>query len=226
MSDAVRLTNRCDRLVVSPGCAGTRSLASTPRTLREEDDVPVFEPHPTLGGGTPVLLNEIRSAPLRLRVGRIAQTEQFTKRFSSGWENPAHCTRCGVRALRSRRSLRSARQPALRKSPGNAGAGAVDRYAVESITFDSVALIRSPNPTATRTDVEGWRTAGARNDVNQRLKIREFLAGICISLCESLDQAPWDKLNRFLRGERTIFTRSYLALDSRKRMNNNQPSSV
>jgi 2'-5' RNA ligase len=134
--------------------------------LAREWDAPAFEPHLTLGHGTPEQVAKIPSRPLHLRIVEIDQTAQFTKTLFVRLEESDE-----LRALRRSftcdppdtydphisllyRTLPGARRVELARSFD---------LPFSTIAFDAVALIRAPNPTLSRADVETWEIVRARN---------------------------------------------------------------
>jgi 2'-5' RNA ligase len=148
-----------------PATAEREALRGLIARLARECDAPVFEPHLTLGYGTPAQLEKIRSTPLHLRVVEIAQTAQYTKTLFVRLEESA-----ALRGLRRSStceptatydphiSLLYRRLPEARRVE-------LTREILlpfATIPFDVVALIRAPEPTAIRADVEAWETIAAR----------------------------------------------------------------
>ena len=133
--------------------------------LAAECDAPVFEPHLTLGPGSPDSLKDVASRPIRLRTVGIGFTAQFTK------------------TLFVRLEL-SEKLPALRHSLGIENTGAFDPHIsllyrelaeerkaqlarsialpFASVPFDSLAVIRCPDPTNSRADVESWEIVASQ----------------------------------------------------------------
>jgi 2'-5' RNA ligase len=133
--------------------------------LAQQCDAPIFEPHLTLGYSTPMQFDEIRSNPLRLRVLEIDQSTQYTKTLFVRLEETGE-----LRALR--RSFASDLKPTydphislLYRTLPEARRVELARSSLlpfATIAFDALALIRAPEPTASRADVEAWETIGTR----------------------------------------------------------------
>lgn len=149
-----------------PAAAERQVLRELVARLAQECDAPVFEPHLTLGRGTPALLEKVRSKPLHLRVAGIDRSARYTKTLFVRLEESG-----ALGALRRsftcdpgptydpHISLLYCSLPEIRRA--ELARSIVLPFA--SIVFDAVALIRVPDPTATRADVEAWETVETRN---------------------------------------------------------------
>lgn len=107
----------------------------------------------------------LASQGIRLRVAHVGFTSQFTKTLFFGLEDTEP-----LRALRHSFGLDTAApfDPHLSLLYGRLPAGRQAQLArsvvapFKSIFFDSVALIRCPDPTESRADVEAWETVASR----------------------------------------------------------------
>ena len=169
-------------LPAEPARGALRALVAR---LAEECDAPVFEPHLTLGLGTPAILGgtcfrrsrtrgraslrKIARGVIRLRTRGVGFTPQFTKTLFVRLEYSA-----ALRSLRNSlgmensgafdphisvlyRELTEARQAELARSVA---------LPFTSVLFDSLALIRCPDPTNSRADVESWEVVASRKPVH------------------------------------------------------------
>ncbi|MBA3960912.1 MAG: hypothetical protein H0X40_03295 [Chthoniobacterales bacterium] len=126
---------------------------------------PIFEPHLTLGFGTPSTLEKVTRAVIRLRVRGIAFRPEFTKTLFVRLENAA-----SLRALREQLGLDLTRPYAPHLSllychlpdTGKAELARGMELPFTSIAFDTVALITCPMPTESRADVESWKVVVSR----------------------------------------------------------------
>jgi hypothetical protein len=140
------------------------------RILAKQFHAPEFAPHLTLcvehGGRSPrTVMNQIRSRPIRLRVGAIGLSAKFTKtlfvRVKSSPRLEKLVTDLGG-------SPKSSRDPHIsliyRKLPPRIKrelAVAIE-LPFREILFDSIKAVRCIVPSRTRGDVESWRILATR----------------------------------------------------------------
>lgn len=153
-------------LPAEPARGALRALVAR---LAEECDAPLFEPHLTLGTGSPASLRLVGGTPIRLRTIGLDFAAQFTRtlfvrlefsaelqtlRHSLGIKNPgAFDPHISVlyRALPEERKAQLARSIAL---------------PFARVLFDSLAVVRCPDPTNSRTGVESWEVVASRKLVH------------------------------------------------------------
>ncbi|MGI8432400.1 MAG: hypothetical protein ACR2MW_08945 [Chthoniobacterales bacterium] len=132
--------------------------------LATEYDAPLFEPHLTLGSGTPAQLLQVNAGPITLAILGLDTSASFTKtlfvrfqptpplvqlRYSLGMEAAGYAPHVSL-------LYRQLSDPI--KSDLAAGLS----LPFPSVTFNAVAAIRCPAEVATRADVEAWETVAAK----------------------------------------------------------------
>lgn len=169
-----RLAKECDAPVFDPHLTlglgrigmlkGSRSRAPEPLVaspLSRSQAARGASPGESAGASdTPIALEGIR-----LRVARVGFTSQFTKTLFLGLEDTEP-----LRALRHSFGLDTAApfDPHLSLLYGRLPAGRQAQLArsvvapFTSILFDSLALVRCPDPTESRADVEAWETVASQ----------------------------------------------------------------
>jgi hypothetical protein len=153
----------CTVLWLVPGEPARAFFRATIQRLAQELNAPVFEPHLTLGFGSPEQVQEIDTAAIKLPVSGLAWSEQFTKTLF---------LRCRLTAplaqLRSSLGMESLGfDPHLsllyRTMPveEKESRAATITVPFPSVTFDRVVAVRCPAETKSRDDVEKWEEVNA-----------------------------------------------------------------
>jgi 2'-5' RNA ligase len=140
------------------------------RILRKEFGAPNFEPHLTLFSASKdrqspkKVLQQISMRPIRLTTRGAGFSSQFTKtlfvRFKSSDALRKLVADCS-RAAKSRAKAPTDPHLSLlyKKLPRAAKTqlAAVMKLPFRSVVFDSIAAVRCPSPSRTKTDVESWK---------------------------------------------------------------------
>ena len=146
------------------------------RILRKELHAPDFEPHLTLfvcakdRQSPKKVLQQVRSRPIRLQVGRVAFSAKFTKTLFVRFKpNPAlrklvtmlgHAVKCSVRAPRDPHlSLVYKTLPRRVKKE----LAAVIRLPFRTAVFDSIAAVQLTLPVRTDDDVQKWKIVAKKS---------------------------------------------------------------
>ncbi len=149
-------------LPAEPARGALRALVAR---LAEECNGPLFEPHLTLGPGSPASLGNAAGTPIYLRTVGVDFAAQFTRTLFVRLEFTA-----GLRSLRRSLGIKSSRafDPHIsvlyRALPEERKAQLACSIALPfaSVLFDSLALVRCPYPTNSRADVESWKVVASR----------------------------------------------------------------
>jgi hypothetical protein len=139
------------------------------RILGKEFDAPVFRPHLTIfvtarNQSPKKALQQIRSAPIRLTVGNVAFSSQFTKTlfvrfkpsrpFKKLMADLSRVTKSRGRSAQDLHiSLLYKELPRSMKKE----LAATFRLPFREVVFDSIEAVHCASPTKTRADVENWR---------------------------------------------------------------------
>ncbi len=149
-------------LPAEPARAALRALVAR---LATEYKAPLFEPHLTLGSGSLNSLKDFACEPIRLRAVGLDFTAQFTRtlfvrlEFSEKLATLRHSLGIGnTGAFDPHISLLYAEVSEERK----AQLARSIALPFASILFDSLAVIRCPDSTNSRADVESWEVVASQ----------------------------------------------------------------
>ena len=132
--------------------------------LAAEYDAPIFQPHLTLGPGSPAMPERVFREPIRLHGCGVYFATQFTKtlfvRFAPTPELKELRKSLGMpaRAFDPHLSLLYKNLPMEQKTR----LAASITLPFPAVTFDTVQVVHCPSPTATRADVESWRVLASQ----------------------------------------------------------------
>ena len=132
--------------------------------LAAQYDAPVFQPHLTVGLGSPGMPDTITGKPLQLRVLGVYCSAQFTETLFVRLEPCPELTvlrqSLGVhaRGFDPHLSLLYKKLPMVTKRQ----LAASIRLPFSTVTFDAVQIVHCPSPTTTRRDVESWKILASR----------------------------------------------------------------
>lgn len=132
--------------------------------LATEHDAPLFEPHLTLGSGTPVQLSQINTGPITLPILGLHTSASFTKTLFVRFQpTPSllqlrHSLGMEADGYNPHLSLLYRELPDRSRSD----LAATLPLPFSTVTFNAVAAIRCPAEVATRADVEAWETVARK----------------------------------------------------------------
>jgi 2'-5' RNA ligase len=149
------------------------------RILSREFDAPNFAPHLTVFAtaqdkSARKALQQIRCAPIRLRVGSVDFSSQFTKTLFVRFKSSAQLKKLTsdlARAVQSRgRSMTDLHVSLLyKKLPRTVKKelAATLRMPFREVVFDLVEAVHTVSPVKTRADVEAWRVVARKSLAGQ-----------------------------------------------------------